>query len=268
MSRFGKVLILGAGGLLGSHVAAVLREESVAEVVAHVLPRFATAEEAKFLVAAERPSVTVNCLGYSGEDPLLHWTVNAEIPKALAGECHRARSLFIQVSTNAVFAPDDDRRWHPGDPIAPVTAYERSKAAGEDPRAYVIRASFIGKRPKGGGFFDAAMRGLPYRDRRWNGVTALALARRIREVISRRGGSPQSALEHVHSTDASSFRRLAALLRSTSQSQGPEVPAKLLGGGVEGGLLEDQVNEYLDWLTAGRERDLETLRREGTGRGA
>jgi dTDP-4-dehydrorhamnose reductase len=256
MSRSGKILILGAGGLLGTHVAAVLRQEGISGMVGHFLPRFATAKEAGHFVECERPAATVNCLGYTGEDPALHWLIHAEIPRAVAAVCHDANSLFIHVSTNAVFASDNQYQWSPADPISPRTIYERSKAAGEDPRSYVLRASFIGRSPKGKGFFDAALRGMPFKNRRWNGVTALSLARRIGKIIETCGGRSHPTLEHIHSAESVTFENLAHLLKSPSRSEGPWAETKLLGGGVECDGYQDQCGTYLKWLAQGGEEGL------------
>jgi len=151
---------------------------------------------------------------------------------------------MVHISTNAVFAPHPTRLWLPGDKPKPSTPYENAKLYGEDPRAYIIRSSFVGVStgpPRG--VLDAMLRGEPFWDRDWNGVTTVTLARRVAEVLRIPGIA--RGLEHLHSSSVTSFANVARLIGSTSQVLGIRSDAKLLGGGLPTPPLELQVAELL-----------------------
>lgn len=168
-------------------------------------------------------------------------------PHRLARWCAESRRLCVHISTNAVFPSDESRIWLPEDAPNPDTPYARAKAEGEDPRQYIVRASFLGKSPRGTGLFDALMAGKPYEERRWNGVTALTLAERIADIVAAHSGEPIQGLEHVHSPEAVAVGDIARWLGSASTTTSRKTTA-LLGGGRPCPSLELQVHDYLRYL--------------------
>ncbi len=252
MSRSSRVLLLGSRGLLGSHLAVALRDRGVGSILEHSAPRFNREDEIREYILNHNPTTVVNCIGYTGPEAAEHDRVNGRFPRVMGDCCHSLGALFIHVSTNAVFAPDEERLWLPSDPVAPRTPYEVSKVSGEDPRAYIIRASFIGASPKGVGIYDRLRQGLPFVDRRWNGVTADTLARHITDVIVERDGIPSSILEHVHSPRVTRFRDIGRMLRSASRAAEENKDARLLGGGKPLPDLEEQLNGYVRWIAESR----------------
>lgn len=252
MSQYSKILLLGSRGLLGSHVAAAFRNKAILPVVEAADHRFANGDQLRQYVLKLRPTTVINCMGYAGLDVSEHFRVNGWFPRVIGDCCHSLGTLFIHISTNAVFAPHQKRLWLPSDPLDPRTPYEMAKALGEDPRAYVIRASFIGASPRGKGLFDRMRQGLDYVNRSWNGVTVDTLARRIADVAVEADGVPTATFEHVHSPRVSTFSEIVSLMGSDSKPEQEAQDARMLGGG--GCIIPDireQLGAYCTWIAAG-----------------
>jgi dTDP-4-dehydrorhamnose reductase len=58
--------------------------------------------------------------------------VNGAAPAAMARACAARGLPFVHISTDYVFDGSGDRPWRPDDPVAPLSAYGRSKRAGEE----------------------------------------------------------------------------------------------------------------------------------------
>ena len=65
------------------------------------------------------------------EEDLAH-RVNAEAPGAIARACAARDLPFVHISTDYVFDGSGATPWRPGDPVAPLGAYGRTKLAGEE----------------------------------------------------------------------------------------------------------------------------------------
>jgi dTDP-4-dehydrorhamnose reductase len=236
--------VLGGRGLLGSHLTTELsRYLADLDLVVHESERFAGPAELLSYLARHNPSVVINCLAYKGSDPAMHFIVHTGFARSVADWCAANSAVSVLISTNAVFPPDNERRWLPADPISPGSPYEIAKAFGEDPRALVVRTSFVGHSPRGDGIWNTLATGRPYWDRRWNGVTALTLARYLADRVALTDVRPGVA--HVHSPEPASFSDIARWLGSSSECLGRRSDARLLGGGEPLDSLETQVIEYL-----------------------
>jgi dTDP-4-dehydrorhamnose reductase len=137
-----KVLITGAGGQLGQDL---VREFADHDLVA--LPRadLDISDEAAVAaaVAGIRPRLVVDAAAWTDvdgceSDPVRAHRVNALGPWWLARACERQGATLVSVSTDYVFGaavptgPDGQPRgFTEFDPVAPLGAYGRSKAAGE-----------------------------------------------------------------------------------------------------------------------------------------
>jgi len=87
-------------------------------------------------IMAHRPDVVINAAAYTAvdraeEEEALAQIINADAPAAMAHACADLGIPFLHVSTDYVFAGDGEEKWRTTDPIAPLGAYGRTKAAGE-----------------------------------------------------------------------------------------------------------------------------------------
>jgi len=88
-------------------------------------------------IRAHAPAAVINAAAYTAvdraesEEPLAS-VVNGAAPGAMAQACAALGIPFVNISTDYVFAGDGDTPWQPGDPVAPLGAYGRSKLAGEE----------------------------------------------------------------------------------------------------------------------------------------
>jgi dTDP-4-dehydrorhamnose reductase len=133
-----KIVIIGAGGQLGSDCCNLLAAEN--ETIGCDLPRIDIGNEASVeeYLTARRPDVIVNCAAYTAVDACeteleLAWRINADGPKYLARAADRLGSRLIHISTDYVF---DGKKPAPQsyietDPTNPLSQYGRSKLAGE-----------------------------------------------------------------------------------------------------------------------------------------
>lgn len=168
--RFDRALIFGGAGQLGTDLARLLP-------AAVALPReeLAVTDAAAVRAAIEshRPDVVFNCAAYNPVDraeaePDLAMAVNSEGAFNGAAACRALGVRFVHYSTNFVFDGSLDRPYVESDPVAPLGAYARSKASGEQrvlaeyPEALVIRTAALfggeGSRAKGGSFPDRIVR--------------------------------------------------------------------------------------------------------------
>lgn len=249
MSGSSKVLVLGAGGMLGSHVVRVFEAAGYErDRVIACKERFLTSVDVRRYLNLSAATTVVNCIGYTGGDAAEHFRTNGCLPRTIADWCSEAGVLHLHVSTNAVFPPHETRRWRPDDALGPRTVYEVAKAFGEDPRAYVLRASFIGESPKRIGLFHRLRSAEAFRDRKWNGVTALALAQRIVATVAKHDGACVGRIVHVYSSGVVSVSELASLLGSPSVSEGTSHDTRLLGGGEELPPIAEQLAAYREYL--------------------
>jgi dTDP-4-dehydrorhamnose reductase len=164
-----KVLILGAGGMLGHTMLRVLQRVPGMETRGTVRsrcacdrlgPRLASLVTAGIdavdqdcladVVGRERPDVVVNCIGLvkqrdSATDPLQALPVNALLPHRIARLCLLMGARLVHFSTDCVF---DGRRgrYTESDSATATDLYGRSKLLGEvdAPHAVTLRTSMIG----------------------------------------------------------------------------------------------------------------------------
>ena len=142
-------------------------------------------------IAAIEPRLVINAAAYTavdaaetdeGEAHLL----NAEGPGALARLCAAQDIPLIHISTDYVFDGTLDRPYREDDPVAPVSAYGRTKAAGEaavvaaGSRALIVRTAWV-YAPFGKNFLRTMLR--------------VGAERDTVRVVADQHGTPTSALD-------------------------------------------------------------------------
>lgn len=143
-----------------------------------------------------RPQVIINAAAYTAvdaaekEEELAH-AINAEAPAAIAQEAAALGARLVHYSTDYVFDGHARVPYREDDPVAPLSAYGRTKLAGERAirasgcRHLVLRTSWV-YAPRGKNFV----------------LTMLRLAREKPElrVVADQSGSPTSARSLARAT--------------------------------------------------------------------
>jgi dTDP-4-dehydrorhamnose reductase len=133
-----KIIIIGAGGQLGSDCCNLLSPEH--QTIGCDVPRIdiGSKESVDEYLNETRPNVIVNCAAYTAVDACetemeLSWRINAEGPKFLAQAASRLGSRLIHISTDYVFdgAKPAPQAYLETDFTNPLSQYGRSKLAGE-----------------------------------------------------------------------------------------------------------------------------------------
>jgi dTDP-4-dehydrorhamnose reductase len=148
-------LVTGAGGQLGTDVKQLLNAYR-ADVTA--LDRQALdigdAHSVDEALTAATPDVVVNCAAYTAvdlaeTDEAAATVINGEAPGHLARWCAAHDARLIHVSTDYVFDGEATTPYEVDHPMAPRSAYGRSKAAGERAvleaggDAHIVRTAWV-----------------------------------------------------------------------------------------------------------------------------
>jgi dTDP-4-dehydrorhamnose reductase len=156
-ARPGCWLVVGAGGQLGADLvrlaAAVPGRSVVGRSRAELDVTDASAVAAA--VAEIRPDVVLNAAAYTAvdaaeADEAAATLVNGDAPAHLARACAAHGGRLVHVSTDYVFAGDAAAPYEVDAPVAPRSAYGRSKLAGEravraalPAASYVVRTAWV-----------------------------------------------------------------------------------------------------------------------------
>jgi dTDP-4-dehydrorhamnose reductase len=150
-----RVLVTGAGGQLGLELAEVLPGRGHKTVaLSRAELDIADPDAVEAAVEAHSPDLVVNAAAYTSVDGCetetqLAYAVNALGPRNLAQTCDRLGCELLHVSTNYVFDGESDQPYEPFDLPNPISAYGRTKLAGEEyvkhltSRWYVVRSAGV-----------------------------------------------------------------------------------------------------------------------------
>jgi dTDP-4-dehydrorhamnose reductase len=159
----GRIVITGAGGQLGSCLAAQTTHQG-RDLLALNSSQWDITDPAAAEGIVKSGDVVMNCAAYTNVDgaesaPAAAYAVNAAGPEHIARACARAGARLIHVSTDFVFNLDFDfgpdgkgvapHPYEPSDDTAPQGVYARSKLAGERavlaalPEAVVVRTAWV-----------------------------------------------------------------------------------------------------------------------------
>jgi dTDP-4-dehydrorhamnose reductase len=164
-----RLLVLGGWGQLGSDlaIAASGRHELIRPH--HAELDVIDAGNVARTVADVRPDAVVNAAAFHKvelceQDPDRAFAVNAEGARNVARAAAASGARAVYVSTDYVFDGEQDGGYAEDDPMRPLNAYGRSKAAGEeevreaDADSLIVRGSGLfghaGSSGKGGNFVD------------------------------------------------------------------------------------------------------------------
>ena len=199
-----KILITGANGMLGQDVARAFRGAGH-QVTQTDLPEVDITDPASCAAAVAGHDWVVNTAAYTAVDDAeskegLAFLVNAVGPAVLARATRAAGARMVHVSTDYVFAGDASSPYAEDAPLAPRSAYGRTKAAGEwavraeCPEAVIVRTAWL-YGPGGPNFVKTMARLAGERetvsvvdDQRGQPTTTADLARYITEVVA--AGAP------------------------------------------------------------------------------
>lgn len=230
-----RVLLLGASGLLGSHLAARLpesfatfaplpREGTVRTTAGSRITWLpfaveATDDEAVARAIAESAAtVIVNAVGVTRGSPRagdrqVQEAVNARFPHRLASHAARIGARVVHISTDAVFSGARGG-YGEGDAPDPIDEYGRTKLAGELGAPHLtIRASFYGRTPRGTGLVEwaIAQKGRTiegFVDYRFSGLAAAVLS----DLIAAAMATPAlEGIYHVGGDPVSKYELLKAI---------------------------------------------------------
>lgn len=150
-----KILVTGSNGQLGRELAEALPGQGH-EAVALSRSELDVADvgAVERVVEAHSPELIINAAAYTDVDDCeterdLAYSVNALGPRNLAQICERQGRELLHVSTNYVFDGEGDRFYEPFDTPSPISAYGRTKLAGEEyvkhlmSRWYVVRTAGV-----------------------------------------------------------------------------------------------------------------------------
>lgn len=149
-----RALITGNKGMLGTDLSQALEErgDEVVGVDKDVLD-ITDSEAVERFVGEIRPDVIVNCAAYTQVDDCeaneaTASKVNGWAVEPLADAANRVDALLVQISTDFVFDGGATRPYEINDPVAPISAYGRSKLEGEvrariAKRHIVLRTSWL-----------------------------------------------------------------------------------------------------------------------------
>src|SRR5262245_48428301 len=162
-----RVLVTGASGMLGSDLVYLLTVAGW-DVLARPKAELDIADSPQVSRAVRelRPDVVVNCAAFTKVDDCetdpRAFQVNAEGVANLADACGHVGAQLVQISTDFVFDGTRNEPYREDDPVNPLSAYGRSKRAGEEeamrlPGSLVVRASWLFGR-SGWNFIEAILK--------------------------------------------------------------------------------------------------------------
>jgi dTDP-4-dehydrorhamnose reductase len=135
------------------------------------LPEFDLTDRGQVLAQMQRlrPQVIVNCAAFTNVDAcetqeVLATRVNGAGPGYLAAAAREVGAVLVQISTDYVYSGEQRTPYRESDPTGPLSAYGRSKLAGERAilesgltRYFIIRTSWL-YGPGGKNFVETMLR--------------------------------------------------------------------------------------------------------------
>src|SRR4030095_15327712 len=140
MAEIKKILVTGAGGLLGSEFKALAPDAAVRGIT--IIPKarqeldITDSRQVAECVAMIQPHFIINCAAYTNGDQAelekeAAQKINTAGAQVLAEVCDKARANLIHYSTHFVFDGEKSDPYLESDTAAPLNVYGRTKLEGE-----------------------------------------------------------------------------------------------------------------------------------------
>lgn len=186
-----KLLVTGAGGMLGQALSACLQSRGH-NVVSVPKERLDVTNYSQCLEVIEdqAPDLIIHCGAYTKVDqaesePNLAYHINGYGTENLAVACNIFETPMLYFSSDYVFDGEQNQPYTPWDATRPLSIYGKSKLAGEKAvqrhlqRFYIVRTSWL-YGPNGKNFVDT--------------ISSMANDRKTLRVVSDQIGSPTCTL--------------------------------------------------------------------------
>jgi dTDP-4-dehydrorhamnose reductase len=134
----GNILITGVRGQLGRALAGVCNEREI-EFDGRDIDTLDIDDAAAVTgwIEGSNPFAVINCAAYTAVDDCetdesTALKVNGSAVGHIAKACNTVGARLVQISTDYVFSGNGDRPYREDDPVAPISAYGRTKLRGEE----------------------------------------------------------------------------------------------------------------------------------------
>jgi dTDP-4-dehydrorhamnose reductase len=131
-----KILLIGGSGQIGWELARALLPLGTLVIADRVQCDLTKPQALAGVINAARPTIVINAAAYTSVDkaeaePTLAMTINADASAVLAMAARQNGALFVHYSTDYVFDGGKEGSYIESDSPHPLSAYGRSKLAGE-----------------------------------------------------------------------------------------------------------------------------------------
>lgn len=150
-----KILVTGSNGQLGNEIKELSSSYSGLDFIFHDVDTLDITDLSalKKLFEVEKPSFVLNCAAYTTVDKAESefdkaLLINGNAVSNLAEAAKISNAKIIHISTDYVFDGTSNIPYKESDPVNPVSAYGKSKLAGEksldgNPNALIIRTAWL-----------------------------------------------------------------------------------------------------------------------------
>lgn len=243
-----RLLVTGRNGQVGWELHRSL--QCLGEVIAVDRAQFDLAQPDTLTAKLDdlRPDVIVNAAAYTAVDKAeseeaLATRVNGDSPGVMAAWAARRGALMLHYSTDYVFDGSGASPWRPTDTPAPLSAYGRSKRAGEVAVTaaggdhLILRTSWVFA-SRGRNFLLTMLRLAAEReelrvvDDQWGAPTSARLIADVtaqvtaRALFERHAGSFRSEFAHLTATGSTTWHGFAVAIGEAARLAGRSVRAK------------------------------------------
>ena len=146
-----KAIVTGASGQVGAALVALVPADITLVALDRSALDLADYEAVRARIRAEAPDLVINAAAYTAVDRAeseekAAMAINAGAVEAMVAVLDETGGRLVHLSTDFVFDGRSSRPCRPDDELAPLSAYGRSKAAGEEvlrPQDLLVRTSWI-----------------------------------------------------------------------------------------------------------------------------